>query len=102
MSFGGKVAIVTGAAMGNGRAIALGLAEAGAHIVAADVNLELARETCREVEALGRRTLALVRAPRPTFRSAIICFRIKAVSDSEIPRAPLSCMNSWYLTKSRL
>ncbi|MDH3675788.1 MAG: 3-oxoacyl-ACP reductase FabG [Anaerolineae bacterium] len=59
MSFVGKVAIVTGAAMGNGRAIALGLAQAGAHIIAADVNLDLASETCREVEVLGRRTLAV-------------------------------------------
>jgi NAD(P)-dependent dehydrogenase (short-subunit alcohol dehydrogenase family) len=58
MSLGGRVAIVTGAAVGNGRAIALGLAQAGAHIIAADVNLDGARETCREVELLGRRTLA--------------------------------------------
>jgi NAD(P)-dependent dehydrogenase (short-subunit alcohol dehydrogenase family) len=45
--------------MGNGRAIALGLAQAGAHIIAADINLDLARETCREVEVLGQRTLAV-------------------------------------------
>ncbi|MCL5026327.1 MAG: SDR family NAD(P)-dependent oxidoreductase, partial [Chloroflexi bacterium] len=35
----GKNAIVTGAASGLGRAIAVGLAEAGANVVAADINL---------------------------------------------------------------
>lgn len=54
-----KVAIVTGAAMGNGKAIALGLAQAGANVVAVDIALELAKETCREIEALGRQALAV-------------------------------------------
>ena len=54
-----KVAIVTGAAMGNGKAIALGLAEAGANLVVADIDLELAKKTCQEIEALGRQALAV-------------------------------------------
>jgi glucose 1-dehydrogenase len=45
--------------MGNGRAIALGLARAGADIVIADVHLPIAEETCQEVQALGRRALAV-------------------------------------------
>ena len=48
----GKVAIVTGAARGIGRATALALAHAGAAaVVAADANLEGAKETA---EAIGR------------------------------------------------
>ena len=44
-----KVAIVTGASRGIGKAIALLLGERGAKVVIADVNGELAAETAREV-----------------------------------------------------
>lgn len=59
MQLEGKVAIVTGAAMGNGRAIGLGLAAEGADLVVADVDLERADATCEEARALGRRALAI-------------------------------------------
>jgi NAD(P)-dependent dehydrogenase (short-subunit alcohol dehydrogenase family) len=59
MLFIDKVAIVTGAAMGNGRAIALGLASGGANLVVADIDLNLAEDTCREARTLGRRALAV-------------------------------------------
>ena len=52
-----KVAIVTGAAQGIGRAIALTLAEEGANIVICDINLEMAEVTARELKSLGRKTL---------------------------------------------
>jgi len=55
----GKVALVTGAAQGIGRAIALLLAQNGADIVVSDINLDKAEETAREVEGMGRRTLAV-------------------------------------------
>jgi 3-oxoacyl-[acyl-carrier protein] reductase len=55
----GKVAIVTGAAQGIGRAIALKLARAGADLVIADINLEKAQATAGEITALGRRALAV-------------------------------------------
>lgn len=54
-----KAAIVTGAAMGNGKAIALGLAEAGANLIVADIDLALAKKTCQEIEMLGRQALAV-------------------------------------------
>ena len=55
----GKVALVTGAAQGIGRAIALLLAQKGADIVVSDINLEKAEETVREIETIGRRAMAI-------------------------------------------
>ena len=52
-----KVALVTGAARGLGKAIALGLAREGARVVISDVNLEGAQRTAKEIESLGRQTL---------------------------------------------
>src|SRR3989339_861800 len=54
-----KVALVTGAAQGIGKSIAVILAKAGAHIVVSDINLELAAQTAKEIESLGVKTLAL-------------------------------------------
>ncbi len=53
-----KVAFVTGAAQGIGKAIALALASEGAHIVVTDVNLELAAKTAEEIKALGVKSQA--------------------------------------------
>jgi NAD(P)-dependent dehydrogenase (short-subunit alcohol dehydrogenase family) len=54
-----KVAIVTGAGRGMGRAIALRFAQEGAHVVAADIVAASAQETAAAIEALGRRSLSL-------------------------------------------
>jgi len=53
----GKIAIVTGAARGVGRAFSLGMAEEGANVVAVDI--EGASKTVSAVEGLGRKALAL-------------------------------------------
>ena len=58
-SLEGKVAVVTGASRGIGRALALGLAEAGADVcVAARTEADLAAPVAA-IEALGRRALAV-------------------------------------------
>lgn len=49
----GRLALVTGAGQGNGRAIALGLAAAGARVVCTDVNAAAAAETAALVQAAG-------------------------------------------------
>ncbi len=55
----GRVAVVTGGCSGLGSAIALGLAEAGAEVIASSRRLEQVERTAKEIEALGRRTLRL-------------------------------------------
>jgi NAD(P)-dependent dehydrogenase (short-subunit alcohol dehydrogenase family) len=53
----GRVAVVTGGTTGLGHAIALGLAEAGADVVASSRRAEQVNAVAGEIEALGRRTL---------------------------------------------
>jgi 3-oxoacyl-[acyl-carrier protein] reductase len=55
----GKVALVTGAAQGIGKAVAMLLAQRGADIIISDVNLEKAEETSKEIATLGPRTMAI-------------------------------------------
>src|SRR3954462_9811216 len=58
-SFAGKVAFVTGAASGIGRAAALAFAREGAGVVAADVSEQGNQETARLIEELGGRAVAV-------------------------------------------
>src|SRR5512147_2777385 len=59
MTLNGKAALVTGAAQGIGRDIALALAADGADVAICDVNLEVAGKTAADIEAQGRKSLAL-------------------------------------------
>ena len=53
----GSVAVVLGGTTGLGHAIALGLASAGADVVASSRRLEQVESTATEIETLGRRSL---------------------------------------------
>ncbi|MBV8887314.1 MAG: SDR family oxidoreductase [Chroococcidiopsidaceae cyanobacterium CP_BM_RX_35] len=58
-NYTGKVAFVTGAANGIGRATALAFAREGANVVVADVSEQGNQETARMIEDLGGRAIAV-------------------------------------------
>jgi NAD(P)-dependent dehydrogenase (short-subunit alcohol dehydrogenase family) len=55
----GKNAVITGSGSGVGRASALRFAEEGASVVCADLDLEGAKETVRQIEAAGETAVAV-------------------------------------------
>lgn len=57
--FAGQTAIVTGAGRGMGRAVALGLAAEGAHVVVAELDGPAAKEVVDEIQKAGARALAV-------------------------------------------
>jgi len=98
-----RVAIVTGAASGLGRAIAVGLATHGASIVAADVDAEGSKETAAEVKKLPKQCIIvkcdvaetadvdrLVEETLATFGKIDILVNSAGVSKAEGPAAHLS------------
>jgi len=56
----GKVAIVTGAARGIGKSIALKLALAGANVVIADVEEKMAKSAAKEISQKGSETISVM------------------------------------------
>ena len=54
-----KVSVVTGAARGIGKAIALRLAEHGSDIVVSDIDLAGVQGVAKEIEAMGRKAIAV-------------------------------------------
>jgi dihydroxycyclohexadiene carboxylate dehydrogenase len=66
--FAGKVAVVTGAAQGIGREVALGIAREGGGVAMVDRS-ELVEEACHEAEAAGAQAIAII-ADLETFAGA--------------------------------
>ncbi len=56
----GRVALVSGAAQGMGRAMAIGFAEAGADVLICDINEQGVKATAEHIEKLGRRAVPVV------------------------------------------
>lgn len=54
-----KIALVTGAGRGMGRAIALRFAQEGAHVVVGDINAETVQATAAAIETLGRQSVPI-------------------------------------------
>lgn len=59
MQLSDRIALITGAGQGIGKASALAMAQAGAHVAVADINGQSAEETTSEILTLGRQGLAL-------------------------------------------
>jgi NAD(P)-dependent dehydrogenase (short-subunit alcohol dehydrogenase family) len=59
LSLEGKVAVITGGTSGIGRAMSLGLADAGADVIATARRQQQVNETADEIKARGRKTLSL-------------------------------------------
>lgn len=57
--FANKTAYVTGGAAGIGKVVSLGLAKEGMDVAIVDVDLEGARKVSKEIEEMGRRSLAI-------------------------------------------
>jgi NAD(P)-dependent dehydrogenase (short-subunit alcohol dehydrogenase family) len=100
VSLDGRRAVVTGGAMGIGRAIAVRLAEAGADVVVADLDLEAAELSAKEIgdAFAGRRVVARrVDVSDPADVSALVHFTVETLGDVDIwvnnagiyPAAPL-------------
>ena len=60
MSLKNKIALITGAAQGLGKSTATRLAEEGAAVIVADLNLEKAEETAAELNAGGHDAMAVM------------------------------------------
>src|SRR5579862_7224185 len=73
MNFEGRVALVTGASQGIGKACALSLAEAGAQVVLGARNTEKLRAVATEIEAIGKKVLvvSLDVASRESIKAAV-------------------------------
>lgn len=56
----GRLALITGAGQGNGRALALGLAQAGARVIATDMNAQTVAETAQLVRDAGGQAWSFV------------------------------------------
>jgi len=59
MNLVNKVAIVTGAGRGIGKAIAIALAREGANVIVNDIDIQTAEEVAKEIKSSGRKALAI-------------------------------------------
>ena len=59
MNLTDKIAIVTGAGQGIGKAIAIRLANAGADVAILDLNMAAAEAVAEEIESIGRKALSV-------------------------------------------
>jgi meso-butanediol dehydrogenase/(S,S)-butanediol dehydrogenase/diacetyl reductase len=94
----GSLAFVTGAGRGNGRAIALGLAQAGAALIVTDVDLPAAEETARSIVETG----ASARAFQLDVSDSEACDTLAATVVHEIGPISILINNAGILLSGRI
>ena len=78
MKLRNRSVVITGSASGIGRACALGFAKEGANIVVADMQLDAAKETVRQIQAAGGKAFAyLTDVSKPDSVAALVETTIK-------------------------
>ncbi len=78
MSLEGRVAVILGGTSGIGRALAAGLARAGADVAPSSRRLDAVTATCKEIETIGRRTLSCTSDVLETESLKRLCSRVLA------------------------
>ena len=74
-----KIALVTGAGQGIGKAIALGLAREGVDVAVNDLDLHLAESTAKEIKAIGPKAIAI--QANVAVESEVVAMVAKVVSE---------------------
>jgi NAD(P)-dependent dehydrogenase (short-subunit alcohol dehydrogenase family) len=94
----GRLALITGAGQGNGRALALGLAQAGARVIATDINADTAEETAHLVRAAGGQAWGF----RLDVTSAEACAALAARVATEIGIVDLLVNNAGIIIRENM
>lgn len=95
LSLAGKIAVVTGAASGIGRAIAICLADMGAGTAVFDVNREAGRETVAHIEEAGGRAVFI----ECDVSSSADCHRAAGQTISSYGRIDILCNNAGIVVR---
>lgn len=81
----GRLALVTGAAQGNGRALAFGLAQAGARVIVTDVNAEAVEDTAKSIRSEGGEAWSFVLdVTEPEACTALAARVVKEIGDIDL------------------
>jgi NAD(P)-dependent dehydrogenase (short-subunit alcohol dehydrogenase family) len=91
----GRLALITGAGQGNGRALALGIAQAGARVVVTDLNDATVQETAKLVREQGGQAWAFVLDVTSPADCAALAGRV----DKEIGRIDLLVNNAGIIIR---
>jgi len=90
-----RLALITGAGQGNGRALALGLAQAGCRVIVTDMNAGTVEETAQSVRAGGGEAWAFVL----DVTSSEACKALAARVDAEIGQVDLLVNNAGIIIR---